>query len=102
MERWATRVKRLLINPEEHMSHWGAALFAIVCFSFAGSGFNYSVQAGPPRPTGLGLVVSGIFVVMGLLALMPSTRYLAIAAFRVWGIMMLLAVVIYFAWSLLP
>jgi len=31
----------------------------------------------------------------------PSTRYLAIAAFRVWMIMILLAVAIYFAWSVL-
>ena len=82
------------------MPHWSAALFAIFCFSFAGSGFYDSVQAGPPHPTGL--VVSGIFFVMGLLALMPSTRYLALAAFRVWAIMILLAVAIYFAWSLLP
>jgi hypothetical protein len=101
MERWARRVKRfLIVNPEERMPHWGAALFAIFCFGFARSGFNYSVHAGPPRP--VGLVVSGIFVAMGLLALMPSTRYLAFTAFRVWSIVMLLAVGVYFAWSLLP
>jgi hypothetical protein len=47
------------------------------------------------------LVVPGIFLVMGILALVPSTRYLAIAAFRVWMIMILLAVAIYFAWSVL-
>jgi len=47
------------------------------------------------------LVVPGIFLVMGVLALVPSTRYLALAAFRVWMLMILLAVAIYFAWSLL-
>ena len=100
MERWAARVKRLLINPEERMPHWSAALFAIVCFSFVGSVLYDIVQAGPPRP--IGLVVPGIFFVIEVLALVPSTRYLALAAFRVWMIMILLAVAIYFAWSLLP
>ena len=99
MERWAARVRRLLINPEERMPHWLAALFALVCFSFVGSVLYDIVQAGPPPPTGL--VVPGIFLVMGILALVPSTRYLAIAAFRVWMIMILLAVAIYFAWSVL-
>jgi uncharacterized membrane protein len=99
MERWAARAKRLLINPEERMPHWFAALFAIGCFSFVGTVLYDIVQAGPPRLTGL--VVPGIFLVMGVLALVPSTRYLALAAFRVLMIMILLAVAIYFAWSLL-
>jgi len=99
MERWAARVIRLLINPEKRMPHWSAALFAIVCFSFVGSVLYDIVQTGPPRP--IGLVVPGIFFVIGVLALVPSTRYLALAAFRVWMLMILLAVAIYFAWSLL-
>ena len=99
MEHWAARVKRLLINPEKRTPHWSAALFAMVCFSFVGTVLYESVQSDPPRP--IGLVVPGIFLVMGVLALVPSTRYLALAAFRVWMLMILLAVAIYFAWSLL-
>jgi hypothetical protein len=99
MKRWAARIIRLLINPEKRMPHWAAALFAIVCFSFVGSVLYDIVQTGPPAPTRL--VVSGIFLVMGVLALVPSTRYLALAAFRVWMLMILLAVAIYCAWSLL-
>jgi hypothetical protein len=99
MERWAARVKRLLIDSEERMPHWFAALWAIGCFSFVGWVLYERVQADALRPTGL--VVPAIFLVMGVLALVPSTRYLAIAAFRVLSITILLAVAIYFAWSLL-
>jgi hypothetical protein len=99
MERWAARVKRLHIDPEECMPHWFAALWAIGCFGFVGSVLYDIAQAGPPRPTGL--VFPGIFLVMRVLALVPSTRYLALAATRVLMIMILLVVAIYFAWSLL-
>ena len=81
------------------MPHWLAALFALVCFSYVGSVLYDIVQGGLPAPTGL--VVPGIFLVMGILALVSSTRYLALAASRVWMIMILLAVAIYIAWSLL-
>jgi hypothetical protein len=78
MERWVARVIRLLINPEKRTPHWSAALFAIVCFSFVGTVLYDIVQAGSPRP--IGLVVPGIFLVMGVLAVVPSTRYLVVAA----------------------
>jgi len=100
MERWATRVKRLFINPEGRMPHWVAALWAIGCFIFAGSALYSIAQAWPPRPAGF--VFPGIFLVMGVLFLSPSTRHLAVAAFRVLMITILLAVAIYFAWSLVP
>jgi hypothetical protein len=99
MEHWAARVKRLLINPEKRTPHWSAALFAMVCFSFVGTALYEIVQSGPPRP--IGFVVPGIFLVMGVLALVPSTRYLVVVAMQIMTIMVMLVVAIYFAWSLL-
>ena len=96
MERWTRRVKRTFI-PEERMPHWVAALWATWCFIFVGSQLHGMAQAWPPRPAGL--VFPGIFLVMGVLFLVPSTRRLAVAAFWVLGAMILLALVIYLAWS---
>ncbi len=100
MEHWAARVKRLLINPQERYPHWSAALFAIGCLAVVGGlWFSDAAAAGPQRSMALAFI--GIFLVLAVLALVPSTRYLAAAAMRVMGIMFMLAVAIFAAWSLL-
>ncbi len=99
MERWAPRVKRLLINPEERIPHWSAALFAIGCLAMVGAWFYDTSPAGPRHPTSLVLPV--MLLVLAVLASVPSTRYLAAAAMRVMGLVILLAVAIFAVWSLL-
>jgi hypothetical protein len=99
MERWAARVKRFLINPEERTPHWSAVLFAIGCLGMVGAWFYNTAPAGPQRPTDL--VPPGILLVLAVIALVPTTRYLAVAAVRVMGIMIVLAFAIFAVWLLL-